>query len=58
MEVKEIRYCHLCKRELDQKDKPDTEDCGGDCLRCMAYVGDPYAKSKLRHIRKVERQHD
>lgn len=32
--------CLICKRELDQPNKPDTKDCGGDCLRCMARYGD------------------
>lgn len=32
--------CLICRRELDQPDKPDTKNCGGDCLRCMAEVGD------------------
>lgn len=32
--------CSICKRELDQPGMRDTEDCGGDCLRCMALYGD------------------
>lgn len=33
--------CHICRRELDQPNRPDTGDCGGDCVRCMAECGDP-----------------
>ena len=34
--------CNICKRLLDDPREPDlTADCGGDCLQCMARVGDP-----------------
>lgn len=33
--------CNTCKVELNQPDKPGTQDCGGDCTRCMAECGDP-----------------
>ena len=34
--------CNICKRLLDDPSEPDlTADCGGDCLSCMARVGDP-----------------
>jgi hypothetical protein len=36
-----ITTCHICKRLLDDPADPTTEDCGGDCLRCMAEAGDP-----------------
>lgn len=32
--------CKICGRELDTSD-PTTQDCGGDCLKCMAEAGDP-----------------
>jgi hypothetical protein len=33
--------CNICGRTLDDPSDPTTEDCGGDCLRCMAEAGDP-----------------
>lgn len=32
--------CGICKRRLGTSD-PLTSSCGGDCMRCMAYAGDP-----------------
>lgn len=34
------KRCKICKRKLNQSNKPDTKDCGGDCLRCMAEIGE------------------
>jgi hypothetical protein len=39
--------CTLCGVGLDQPGKPETRDCGGDCLKCMAEIGDPNAKFEL-----------
>lgn len=48
--------CNLCNVILNQPDKPLTEDCGGDCLKCMVDAGDPQAIKRLNDIdRKVER---
>lgn len=33
--------CTLCETPLDQPGRPWTRSCGGDCLACMAEVGDP-----------------
>lgn len=33
----------ICKVKLNQPLKMDTENCGGDCLECMARAGDPDA---------------
>jgi hypothetical protein len=33
--------CRMCKRPLNQFGDPTTRDCDGDCLRCMAEIGDP-----------------
>jgi hypothetical protein len=33
--------CLTCGVVLNQPGKPETEDCGGDCLKCMAEAGDP-----------------
>ena len=32
--------CLTCKRPLDDPQDPTTENCGGDCLKCMAEIGD------------------
>lgn len=45
-----IWSCLTCGRDLDQADKPDTKDCGGDCLRCMAECDDPDARAAMRAI--------
>lgn len=42
--------CHICDRLLDQADDPTTKDCGGDCLRCMAEIGDPDCLAALKEI--------
>lgn len=31
--------CRICKGPLNVPDMPLTDDCGGDCLRCMAVHG-------------------
>jgi hypothetical protein len=41
-----MKTCYICKRELGTA--PDTQDCGGDCLRCLAEVGDPDALEVMR----------
>jgi hypothetical protein len=45
-----VMNCHICKRELDQPGKPDTKDCGGDCLRCMAHCGDTDCEAVMREL--------
>lgn len=47
----EPHACRSCRQHLDQPGKPDTGDCGGDCVRCMADYLDPDA---LETMRKVE----
>lgn len=32
--------CSICKRELDVPGDPESDDCGGDCTKCMAEAGD------------------
>jgi len=34
-------YCNICGCILDNPLRPESENCGGDCLRCMAESGDP-----------------
>lgn len=33
-----MNTCKMCKRPLDIPNDPTSQDCGGDCLRCMADV--------------------
>jgi hypothetical protein len=35
-----MERCKLCKRVLDDPDDPLSKDCGGDCLYCMATIGE------------------
>jgi hypothetical protein len=34
-----VRYCRICSTQLDVATKPESRDCGGDCLQCMANIG-------------------
>lgn len=45
-----IKTCSICKRPLGLV--PELADCGGDCLECMAEVGDPDAQAALGRIRE------
>ena len=47
MEGEKMR-CKLCKTELNQPGKPETRDCGGDCLACMASFGDKDCIAELK----------
>lgn len=47
--------CNICNKELNTDD-PLSEDCGGDCLECMADAGDPDAiksVNKIKSSRKI-----
>ncbi len=33
--------CGICKVRMDNPYHPETADCGGDCVKCMAEAGDP-----------------
>lgn len=41
--------CHICKKLLNDPSSPKLSmDCGGDCLECMAVVGnDPECTAEL-----------
>lgn len=39
--------CNICNKELDVPNDPLSDDCGGDCLACMAQAGDPDAVNTL-----------
>jgi anti-anti-sigma factor len=43
-----ISRCRICGQELNVPLKPETLDCGGDCLKCMANSGDPVCVETLR----------
>jgi len=34
------KQCSICKVELDNPENDFSQDCGGDCLLCMAEAGD------------------
>lgn len=40
--------CRICGQALNAPSKPETLDCGGDCLKCMADSGDPECVETLR----------
>lgn len=46
--AKDGAICNICKRPMNKDDDPTSENCGGDCLRCMAdHAGDPDCKAKM-----------
>jgi hypothetical protein len=45
--------CKTCHRLLNELHDPTTQDCGGDCLRCMATAGDLDCQ---RHLAEIEEQ--
>jgi hypothetical protein len=44
------RRCRICYCLLNQPGQPDTRDCGGDCLKCMAEAGDPECIAAMRAL--------
>lgn len=49
--------CNICKRLLDDPKDPTTENCGGDCLRCMAeFAEDPDCMTPYIRILKTENE--
>lgn len=40
--------CRICGQELNVPFKPESLDCGGDCLKCMADSGDPECVERMR----------
>jgi len=42
--------CNICGIQLNQARKPDTLDCGGDCLRCMAEFDDPECVEVMQEL--------
>jgi len=48
--------CSICKRELDNPKDPTTRNCGGDCLKCMAEIGqDPDCIKAMNKIARERR---
>lgn len=46
------RFCATCKCKLDDPKRPFySEDCGGDCLLCMAEAGDPECEKAVLEYR-------
>lgn len=46
--------CSICKVSLNFPGRPETDNCGGDCLQCMAEAGDPDAISRIQMIHWVK----
>lgn len=46
--------CNYCKRELDVEGVIESQDCGGDCLSCMARFGDTDCEEALKAAYYVE----
>jgi hypothetical protein len=43
--------CSICKVELNVEGRPETLDCGGDCLACMAFIGnDPDCVATIKTL--------
>ena len=42
--------CGVCGRELNQPGMPETADCGGDCVECMAGCDDPECMELMRRL--------
>lgn len=42
--------CHICGTVMDQPGKPETRNCGGDCLRCLAECYDPDCMAVMREV--------
>lgn len=47
-----LGHCNICGVKLNQPDKRETEDCGGDCLKCMAQAGDPDCIRAMKKLGK------
>jgi len=45
-----MKTCRTCERPLDDPKDPTTNDCGSDCLRCAALLGDREAREALAKI--------
>ena len=48
----ESKNCVRCGKVLDNPEDPSSRDCGGDCVECMAEVGDPGCQQTMYEILK------
>ena len=48
--VTENPLCKICSAELDTDPESLHYDCGGDCLWCMARVGDPECQARVTEM--------
>lgn len=39
--------CTICGCELNNPEVPESQDCGGDCVKCMADALDPDCIKKM-----------
>lgn len=46
--------CSICRRALNVATDPFSEDCGGDCLLCMADAGDPECVEAVRQVLRTQ----
>jgi hypothetical protein len=44
--------CSMCRRLLDRPNDPTTKSFLGDCLRCLARIGDPSAMRRMCEIQE------
>ena len=45
-------HCGACRVRLDTKGIPESKDYGGDCMACMALVGDRSAGKALAALER------
>lgn len=43
-----MSICGICSKQLDNPLDVLSDDCGGDCILCMAECYDPYCIEKVR----------
>lgn len=49
--------CNICGTKLNVPEDPTSGDCGGDCLRCMAEIGeDPDCIRSMRALGHVAKR--
>lgn len=50
--------CNTCTRTLNEPGVPESEDCGGDCLKCMADSFDPDCMRRMVALGHAEYKTD
>ncbi len=51
----QVSYCQTCGQPMSLEHESLSLDCGGDCLSCMAWHGDPDA---LKAVGKLTGEKD